>query len=150
MSETDQMNRSTSDWVQISRIDRSNTKRLKRIVAHIGWPTKSKVGMRASHMAWLLVQHADHDVEFQEHSLELMKAAPSGEVTCRDIAYLVDRVRINRGLPQLYGTQFICDDHGPTAPLPIEAHIHLDKRRRAMGLEPFEDYRTHMLDSRAA
>jgi hypothetical protein len=53
-------------------VDKANTSRLKTIIDKIGWPTISKVGEEASYAAWLIAQHADHDVSFQKKCLKLM------------------------------------------------------------------------------
>lgn len=50
-------------------IDHQNTERLKAMVEEIGWPSISKVGYEGSSNAWLLVQHADHDPQFQKNAL---------------------------------------------------------------------------------
>ena len=116
-----------------STIDRKHTARIKELVAQIGWPTVSKVGSEGSHAAWLLVQHADHDVDFQKECLTLMKSAPEGEVERRDVAYLEDRVRVNSNQLQLYGTQFI-EVNGTFVPRGIECLEKVDERRLSMGL----------------
>lgn len=114
-------------------VDAKNTERMKEVVTQIGWPTASKVGKRASHNAWLLVQHADHNVDFQERCLKLMKQESAGEVALRNIAMLEDRVRVNRNQSQLYGTQFR-QDTGEHKPLPIVDEEHVDERREKMGM----------------
>ncbi len=86
-------------------LDADSTEFLRTIVAAIGWPTIRMVGKEASAAAWLLLQHSP-DIDFMEHCLELMKAAPRGEVALRDIAFLEDRVCLLRGRPQIYGSQF--------------------------------------------
>jgi len=113
--------------------DINNTKKMKRIVEEIGWPTISKVGESASYDAWLLVQHSDHDVGFQIQCLELMKSAPNGDVSKENIAFLEDRVRVNQGRGQLYGTQFFQKD-GQHIPQPIEDEENVDVRRASMGM----------------
>jgi hypothetical protein len=138
MSEDDQKMRKSGQWD--SSIDEANTQRMKEIVEHIGWPTRSKVGSHASEMAWLLVQHADHDRAFQRTCLDLMRAQPEGEVLSRNIAYLEDRVRVGEGRPQIYGTQFYADEAGNFGPRPIEDPDHVDERRQAVGLQPLSDY----------
>jgi len=124
-------------------IDRRNTRRMKEIVAQIGWPTVSKVGESGVHNAWLLVQHADHDVVFQEECLALMKKESSGEVDITDIAYLEDRVRVNKGQQQLYGTQFT-EKGGQRVPKPVEDESEVNTRRKEMGLDTIEEYTAHM------
>lgn len=119
-------------------IDANNTARMKQIVAHIGWPTIKRVGQVASENAWLLVQHADHDIAFQEQCLELMKQEASGAVNPRNIAMLEDRIRVNRNQPQIYGTQFR-DIDGQHKPLPIEDEESVNERRKLMGLGTLEE-----------
>jgi hypothetical protein len=134
--------RDMSQWD--SSVDEQNTAYLETLVETSGWPTISAVGPEASQAAWLLVQYADHHLDFQAHCLELMKALPQGEVSPRNIAYLEDRVRVAKGEPQLYGTQFYKegDDFGPR---PIEDEATLEERRAAMGLETFEANKQRMI-----
>lgn len=119
-------------------IDIKNTCRMKEIVQEIGWPMISKVGSEAAFDAWLLVQHADHDVEFQEYCLGLMQAASDGDVDRRNIAYLEDRIRVNQGRGQIYGTQFIQKD-GMHMAQPIEDQENVDIRRAQMGMGPLTE-----------
>lgn len=128
--------RRKEDWDE--NLDKRNTARLKEIIGKIGWPTISKVGERGSTDAWMISQHADLEPEFQERCLELMKEAGQ-DVLLKDLAYLEDRVRMNTGKPQLYGTQF-----PGLEPHPIEDPEHLDERREEMGMEPFSEYAERM------
>lgn len=125
---------------KLGDIDHDNTEFMKRTVEKYGWPGKSLVGEEASAAAWLLVQHADQDPEFQAKALELVKAAfKTGDTTGQQVAYLTDRVLLKQGKKQLYGTQFI--GNGASAkPQPIEDEENVDKRRKEMGLGPLEDY----------
>ena len=127
-----------------TEIDRRNTVRMKQIVDEIGWPTISNIGKDGSFNAWLLVQHADGEAEFQANCLKLMQACPPEEVEQRLVGYLDDRVRVAAGQPQLYGTQFEEGADGKPKPSPIEDPENLDERRAAIGLEPFEEYRRQM------
>lgn len=124
-------------------LDAKNTARMKEIVTEIGWPTVSKVGKQIAHDAWLLVQHSDHDVDFQEQCLQLMKEAPAGEIDVIDIAYLTDRVCFNRGRGQLYGTQFI-QEGGKHIPRTIEDEVNVDARRAEVGMGPLSEQIQHM------
>ncbi|MEX0910056.1 MAG: DUF6624 domain-containing protein, partial [Candidatus Paceibacterota bacterium] len=89
------------------RVDEENTKELKGILKEIGWPTISKVGAGASKAAWLLAQHADHDLDFQKECLGfIVEAVEKDEVERKQIGYLTDRILLKEGKKQLYGTQF--------------------------------------------
>lgn len=134
----DMRKRSQAEDYWDESVDAKHTARMKEIVTQIGWPTVSKVGQDSSHHAWLLVQHADHDVEFQTQCLTLMKQEKPNEVNSRDIAMLEDRIRVNNNQPQIYGTQFR-DVDGKHRPLPIEDEVNINERRKQMGLGTLEE-----------
>lgn len=128
--------------MRLRTIDAANTARLREIVDQHGWPTRSMVGHDGAHAAWLLIQHADADPEFQEAMLpKLEGAARRGEASLSDLALFVDRVRVAQGRPQLYGSQFEQDDSGEWNPLPIEDLENVDARRAEMGLSSLAEYR---------
>lgn len=130
---------------QLEKIDTSNLNKMKKIVKKFGWPTISLVGKQVSHFAWLLVQHADKDVDFQEYCLELMiKARESNDVSKANIAFLTDRILVNRGKPQIYGTQFYEYKTGKLLPKTIRDMNELDKRRKKMDIENFETYKNKL------
>ncbi len=129
----------------IFKKDAENTARLKEIIEEYGWPTISKVGEKASKSAWLLVQHADQQPEFQKEVLSLLEEEmQAGEVSRRNVAYLTDRVRVNFGEPQLFGTQWWPGESGSGEPRPIEDPEHLDERREDYDLEPYTEYEAGM------
>jgi hypothetical protein len=145
MAERDQRNRkrlarthlTQRAILQLSNLDQNHTQRMKQIVRRHGWPGEALVGPMGANAAWLLVQHADHDLAFQKTCLTLLESAVQrGDAQPRQLAYLIDRIRVAEGLPQVYGTQF----HGQAEPLPIENEAKVDERRAAMGLEPLADY----------
>lgn len=126
----------------LAKSDTVRSRRMKRIVNKYGWPTKKLVGKRSLHFAWLLVQHADNDVRFQEYCLKLIKETEQDDkVTKMQIAFLTDRVLVNKGKPQVYGTQFYADKNGKIIPRPIFNLSHLDDRRKTIGLGGFNEYK---------
>lgn len=141
MTDEDQLMRQKMQTMhaELISVDTRNTQRLREIVAEIGWPTRSKVGEQAEHLAWLLVQHADRDVAFQRECLALMEAESADEVCPKHLAYLVDRIRLAEGRPQRYGTQLRMSDRG-LEPAPIEDPAGVDDRRHGVGLEPIAEY----------
>ncbi len=125
---------------RVETIDTKSTARMKEIVKQYGWPGKSLVGEDGANGAWLLVQHADRDPEFQKQCLPLIEAATkTGEVPPQQYAYLYDRVATADDKPQRYGTQFRNGE-----PFPIEDEAHVDERRKAVGLGTMAEYRDQM------
>lgn len=117
-------------------LDVHNTERMKEIIAQIGWPTLSNWGVEAANDARILVQHADHDPDFQRHCLELMKCLPPEEVQIHNFVYLADRVCINEGRPQLYGTQVRLNADGRYEAYNLDDPELVKERREMVGLEP--------------
>ena len=126
----------TSEW----EVDRANTARLGAIIEEIGWPTRSRVGDAAEHAAWLLAQHADHDVPLQRRCLELMRAEPEAEVCLRHLAYLEDRIAVHENRPQRFGTQLAGSAEDGYRAGALADPEHVDELRRSMGLEPLAEY----------
>lgn len=133
---------------EMMNVDARHTARMKEIVKEYGWPTVRMVGSEGATAAWLLVQHADADPTFQRTCLELMKKLPVGEVSTVNLAYLTDRVLVNEGKKQVYGTQFWLQN-GKMAPRPIEDEENLEQRRKKAGMQPFSEYLRHMTSRRA-
>ena len=124
---------------KLQKIDEGNRVWLQKVIEKQGWPVQDLVAEDGGHAAWLLVQHADADPEFQARCLELMKACPLGQVAQVDIAYLEDRIRSARGEPQLYGTQVEFKE-GQWRVKPVENRKGLDDLRASVGLPPIDEY----------
>ena len=118
-----------------------NNADMKEIVDHHGWFASSVWGPRAEEEAWLIVQHADEDIELQRNALHLMEPLlKAGEIKPSHYAYLYDRVMVNPRNPdgiqlQRYGTQCHKVDSRWEAQ-PMEDPANIDARRKAMGIEP--------------
>ncbi|MBS1533035.1 MAG: hypothetical protein JSU01_22230 [Bacteroidetes bacterium] len=69
-------------------------------------------------------------IELQHHN-----ASPE------NYAYLTDRMLVNKGKKQLFGTQVRVNTKTKhTRPLPIQDSTNVDVRRKAVGLSPLKDY----------
>lgn len=123
------------------QLDLFNTRRIKQIINQYGWPGQSMVGEKGCEAAWLLIQHADHDPAFQKQCFILWeRAVENKDAPASLLAYLTDRIRVNEGKPQVYGTQL----HANLKPFHIEDETHVDERRMNAGLQPLADYLSHI------
>lgn len=121
--------------------DIKRAKKLTKLVRHYGWPNKKTVGTKGLTAAWLIAQHADFDHKQQVYFLEeIKKATQEGSVPIWQRAYLEDRVRVNQGRRQLYGTQFRANKKGLLELWPVQNRKQLDVRRKGVGLEPISIY----------
>ncbi|WP_330959334.1 DUF6624 domain-containing protein [Photobacterium sp. 53610] len=122
-------------------IDERNTQQLKSILNGRSWFTEAEVGKEGINSAWLIVQHSP-DIDFQEKMLPLLEQSYLNRegVTGQEVALLTDRVRIDKGQKQLYGTQANWSD-GAIVFKPIENPETVDERRAEMGMPPLEFYK---------
>ncbi|MDP2947485.1 MAG: hypothetical protein Q8N88_05210 [Nanoarchaeota archaeon] len=119
-------------------IDGVNNMRIRKIIEDYGYPTQKLIGKQAMGSFWILIQHQDFDLGLQEECLKNCDFQPKEE------APLTDRVLLNSGKKQIYGTQFHRDKKLNLVPRPIKDIKNLDKRRKSVGLEPFKEYRKKM------
>lgn len=130
----------TGTWNK--RLDRQNSKRMKQIIAKYGWPTITMVGKTGSRNAWLLVQHADHDLKLQTGALAQMQSAfgkSNKEINPMHIAYLTDRILVNRGEKQIFGTQFYFTKKRLLDLRATRDLKNVDIRRKLYGLGPIKN-----------
>lgn len=127
-------------------MDRTNTADVKLLLKKYEWFTISEFGKQADNDAWLLVQHADLDHDFQNDVLTILgNLWRIGETNPRNYAYLFDRVAASFNDPskrilQRYGTQGMCVGPGKWEPIEMEDPANVDKRRMEVGLEPLQNY----------
>jgi hypothetical protein len=115
--------------------------RLAEILAEHGWPTEDLVGPEAARAAWLVAQHADHQIDVQRRAFALMsEAVAAGRASRYQLAFLQDRLLVNSGRPQIYGTQIADVRDGEPVPWPCEDWEHVDERRAAAGIPPYAEY----------
>jgi len=117
----------------------------KRYIEHVmdsyDWIDRKRFGGVYSDHAWILVQHADTYPDFQAEVLRRMEPyLESGGVKRKNYAYLFDRVAVNTGQLQLYGTQptWECEDDGTMKLKPLKDPETVNARRAEMGLNSVE------------
>ena len=122
--------------------DLQNRNAAKAIFEKYSYPTISMVGAEKAHEYWVIVQNCDMDVDFQLAVLKITdKLIHKGEADPKDHAYLSDRVRINLGMKQKYGTQVEYNESKKTyEPYEMDNPEDVDARRKEMNLEPMANY----------
>lgn len=90
---------------------------------------------------WLLIQHQDTDIDFQKTCLLLLKDAVEAQnAPMKHFAYLLDRVNMHEGRPQVYGMQWKQKD-GKLVIYCVKDIDILDAVRSAAGLCPLSEYK---------
>lgn len=135
---------------RMEEVHRENAARLQQIVARHGWPGRALVGEDGAEAAWLVVQHAIGEPNFQRAMLPvLQQAVERGEVPAWQPAYLEDRICMYEGRPQLYGTQFVPGDDGLPTPWTVADPEQVNQRRAALGLDTLEQRTAHVRSTSA-
>lgn len=129
----------------MNKIDAENLRRLREIIAAKGVPTLKLVGRKGMTSFWLLVQHANPDPALQRRALQALSSDPGG-VPRSEVALLTDRVQINAGEAQTYGTQFHREGDKFVADA-IRDPETLAQRRKKMDLMPIGDYECALRES---
>jgi len=120
---------------------KKNSNELNLIIKKIGWPNIEKVGKQGAEAAWLIAQHSDGDINFQKRCLKLIeKEIEKNAIPRHYFAYLYDRICINLGKTQLYGTQLKNKPNLNIVPYPIRLRSKLNERRRLYNLPPLDVY----------
>lgn len=127
-------------WKLQSYSDSVNTIFISNLIDERGYPGRSMVGADLASTAFLVIQHADIDV--QQKYLPIIKdAADAGEVRWSSVALLIDRVNLRTGKPQIYGSQVSRDEEtGEHYFSEIENPEKVDSIRATVGLGPLQSY----------
>jgi hypothetical protein len=107
-----------------------------QLINKFGWPNPSVFGEGAGLSVWLIFQHLDSNPILQRQFLpKLHDAVEKGFAKAKWYAFLYDRVKINGGEKQLYGTQL-----NGCGLKPLSDPENVDRRRSKLGMESVESY----------
>ncbi len=98
-----------------------------------------KLGLAGNQTLFLVIQHSD--LKTQEQYLPMMReAVKDGNADPGLLALLEDRVALQQGKRQTYGSQIGQNNNGEYYVMPLEDPDNVDKRRAEVGLEPLQNY----------
>lgn len=127
-------------------VDKPNTKRLKEIYRSIGFPETKAVGKDGVEAFYLILQHSA-DIELKKECLAgITKAFEAKQLAAVDYANFTDRLLVNLGEPQVYGSNFEFKD-GKLVMSTTEDLKNLDQRRKKIGLPTIAEYAKMLKDA---
>ena len=136
--------------LKMSKIDLANQKQLEKILKIIKTPTTINIGEDGAEAVWLIAQHSGYNLRLMKRILQLMRQATKVNPKngyYKGIPYLVDRINIMEGKPQVFGTQFWASPNGKPEPYPIVDENKVEGLRRLYGIRPFSEYQKDILKS---
>lgn len=132
-------NRKPEDLIKRIRATRAkNTAQLCPLLKQHGWPTRALVGEDAVDAAIFVINGAAAQLRIDLMPV-IIAATKKGEIARPVFAGYVDRLRLDGGLKQLFGTQATIMD-GFLVLYPIEAEEQVDSRRKQYDLAPLHLY----------
>jgi len=114
---------------------------MKGLLETYDWIDIKRFGKKVSAHAWIIVQHADDDPEFQAEVLRKMEPYLKSEgIKPSNYAFLWDRVAVNMGRKQRYGTQPTWEcENGKLTLEPLEDPENVNARRKQMDMDTVEE-----------
>ncbi|CAL2102850.1 conserved protein of unknown function [Tenacibaculum sp. 190130A14a] len=131
---SDQKIRKSNQLIKYAKEDHRNQELIISIIEKCGMPTLNEVSQKHMDAIWLGLQHSNEDVR-KKYFPFVEKAVENGDLSKQQYALMKDRILMDAGKPQIYGSQI---DNGKLYKL--ENPESVNERRKEMGLETIEDY----------
>ena len=133
---------------EMMTVTKSISREFLKILEEGEFPYKNKINNDVYRAGITLALHLppeDLKIVFTDiENIDASKIEPS------DKAYFVDRIRVNAGQKQLYGTNFKKDETGEIIFLPIEDESNVDQKRKEAGLCNLKEYREFIEGKRSS
>ncbi|MES2811299.1 MAG: DUF6624 domain-containing protein [Bacteroidota bacterium] len=116
--------------------------RVENLFNKYGYLGINELGESGANHFWFFVQHSDKFPEFQRNILKSMKkAVKKGNANPNNYAYLMDRVNVNNGEKQLFGTQVDYKMNGQAKPkIGLVDSLNVDQIRKEYNLDSLKKY----------
>lgn len=140
--QTDQDNRQGGS-VANADIDKKNQQIVVSTIEKCGFPTVEKHGYKSVEAIFLVIQHAGKSLR-EQYFPQIKNSADQGDLQWSTVALMEDRMLMDRGEKQKYGSQVHKKNGSDQWSLyPIEDPQNVNNRRAQVGLGPIEEYLKH-------
>ncbi|TPE44181.1 DUF6624 domain-containing protein [Pontibacter mangrovi] len=125
---------------RMKEIDAASAMAIQEIINKYGWLGVDKVGYFGNQVYFLAIQHAEDTVVQQKYLPIMRKAVTEGNAKPWQYAFLQDRILMNQGKRQIYGTQkIVSDDPAKSYIIPLQDPENVDSLRAEVGLGPLQE-----------
>ena len=132
--ESDQRIRKANNLIKYAKEDHRNQELVISIIEKCGMPTLNEVTQKHMNAIWLGLQHTDEKIR-KKYFPQIEKAVENGDLSKQQYALMKDRILMDEGKPQIYGSQI---KNGKLYKL--ENPETVNERRKGMGMGTIEDY----------
>lgn len=130
---------SRADNLNVASIDEANLTAVEQILGKCGMPAPESVGKLGYSAIWLVIQHASADKR-KKYFPMIKKGMEDGLFEKQDVALMEDRMLMDDGLPQLYGSQVMMNTDGTYELYELQDSENVDARRKEMGMGSLAGY----------
>lgn len=126
--------------LKMEETDNANLAVVSHIIDIYGWP--SGLSEEANKAIFLVIDHSDLKT-MEKYRKTFHDAVKKGYLPMNDLVTMEDRMLMNSGRPQKYGTQAYSVEENGHAVIyvwPVEEPDKLNELRRSVGLGPIENY----------
>lgn len=132
--ESDQKIRKANDLIKHAKEDHRNQELVISIIEKCGIPTLNEVTQKEMTAIWLGLQHTTKKHR-KKYFPQIEKAVKNGDLSKQQYALMKDRILMDEGKPQIYGSQI---QDGKLYQL--ENPETVNERRKKMGMGTIEEY----------
>lgn len=131
----------TKNWGLVIEQDSINLKKIEKIISKYGYPGKTLVGEKTNESAWYVIQHSN---SIEKYFPIIKKAGDDNEISKKLVAMMEDRLLMDKGKKQIYGTQIRGEKlNGEYINFvwPIKNRKKVNERRKTLGINyTIEEY----------
>ena len=132
---SDQLIRNTDvPFKEVAMQDHANKESIISIIEKCGMPTLNDVSQEHMNTVWLILQHSGNKYR-KKYFPKIEAAVINGDLSKELFATMKDRILMDEGKPQLYGTQI-----KNRKLYTLAAPETVNDRRKEMGMNPIEQY----------
>ena len=132
--ESDQRIRKSNELIKYAKEDHRNQELVISIIEKCGMPTLKEANYKQMAAIWLGIQHSNKKIR-KKYFPQIVEAVINGDLSKGQYALMKDRMLMDEGKPQIYGSQI---KNGKLYKL--ENPETVNERRKKMGMETIENY----------
>ena len=127
----------------MDKADSINLIQVEAIIEKYGWLGYNQIGSQANTALFMVIQHSNLKT-WQKYLPIMQVAVKDGKAKATQLALLQDRLDLNEGRKQNYGSQLVWSiDKNKYLVLPLNDPDNVDKRRAEVGLSSLAEYLNH-------
>jgi tetratricopeptide (TPR) repeat protein len=127
----------------MSTIDSLNTNKIVEVIDQYGYPVDSMLNSNIKNVVFLVLLHSDINVQKRYLNL-IKKESKKGKIQKSQYAYLYDKIKVNEGEKQKFGTQIIYNNIKKCDELyPVKNLKKINCYRKQYDMDSIENYLKH-------